>query len=437
MKTLVDLVKSAVCLGLLIAVCYGSVTACSQRQIKPDHVFAAPSSAPSDSIPSIYFLLRRESSRQDQSGGTVQIWEVSTDPAISWPLSEFPIRYPISALPAQELAILEHNSPTDPETDPFDGAYLNYGIGDLELSPDRQMLAWVDGAGWCPNTTCYGFQRILTWDLTNGESRILFELPIHIDLRTTQAIGDIAWSPDGRQIGFVQSSNDKGWSRVRVVDANTGQIDDIGEGRAPLTWAPNGESIALVSYSWDNVHIVSRGGNIRAVLEAGWSRVEGIDWSPDGSRIAIAAAVGSDKSTRQHLFIAYSNTWDIAELNTSPNELLNYSQPHWSPGGEMIGVNTRLSGEGLVSGLMVLDPSKGTVEANLELERYYPDWSWSANGTAVLVQLGSSISALPPHTPQGVGVFYWMEENFEQVLLPSDVEDGLDSWQLYLSEPVW
>jgi hypothetical protein len=233
---------------------------------------------------------------RNQPEGVVQVWETSIDGTIGWPLIELPIRYPAVALPAQELAILEHDlCSTEQDHCPVEDVHLVYGLSDLRLSPNKQLLAWGDGASWCPNTRC----------LRHG----LF-----------------------------------------VVDLATG---------------------------------------------------------------------------------------DIAEVEVPANELLDYTQPHWSPDGRLIGVNTRRNGEGFVSGLAIFDPKDQTLRANLTVERHFPEWSWSNTGGVILVRLGSSTSALPPFTPQRIGIFHWMKGTLEQVSLPAHVEAGLDNWQLYLGEAVW
>jgi WD40 repeat protein len=386
----------------------------------------------------IVFMVRDESIVSQQSTGVVQIWKIDVDATVGWPLIELPIRYPVSALPPQESAILEHNlCSVEQDHCSIEDVHLSYGLGDLRLSPNRLLLAWADGASWCPNTECYGFQRLVTWDMTRGESRTLLEIPNHIDLRATQQIGEIVWSPDNGQIGFIQTSNNKGWSRVRVIDVATKQVRDIAEGRAPLTWAPDGERLAFISYSWGDVKVTSRDGTDLVTFDGSWERVEDIDWSPDGSKMAITAVESYRQIARHSLFIADLATGDIAQVEILADELLDYTQPHWAPDGRLIGVNIRRRGEKGVSGLVIFDSEDETVKACLNVERYHPEWSWSDTGDAALVRLGSPNPAIPPAIPQRIGVFYWANDVLEQVSLPADVELGLDRWQLYLGEPAW
>ena len=423
---------------LIVVLSSCSCVATLSYPMEPVRTSPLPTYAPLNQKTPIFFMVRNESIVDQQSTGVVQIWQTSVDATVSRLLIELPIRYPVSALPPQESAILEYNLDLVERNHCFtEEIHPSYGLGNLRLSPNKLLLAWTDGASWCPNTECYGFQRLITWDVTRGENQTLLEIPNHIDLRATQQIGSIAWSPDSRQIGFIQASNNSGWSRVRVIDIATNQVRDIAEGRAPLVWSPDGERLAFISYSWGSVKVTSRDGADLATFDGDWERVEGVDWSPDGSKMVITAAISNRQTGGHSLFIADLATGDISKVEILAGELLDYTQPHWSPDGRLIGVNTRRNGEGFVSGLVIFDPEDQTIRANLTVERHFPEWSWSNAGSAILVRLGSSTSALPPFTPQGIGIFYWTTGRLEQVSLPAYVEAGLDNWQLYLGDAVW
>lgn len=401
------------------------------RQTEHDFVTSTPTYEPLAPGTPIFFAVRAED--------TVQVWKTSVDGTTQDILLELPIRYPVSTLPAQELAILRQNHcPAEQNGCFVEDLYLDYGMGSLRLSPDKQLLAWGDGASWCPNTGCYGFQRLVLWDMVRANSQTLLEIPSHIDLRTAQGIGQIAWSPDGGRIGFVQSSKGRGWSRVYVVDIETGQIREIGNGDFPLAWAPDGERIAFKSYSPEEhemtVKVVSGDGTTLTTLSSNWNMVNGIDWSPNGSKVAISAVVDYQEH-RFSVFIADSVTGDVAEIEIATDELLSYEQPRWSPDGRVMGANTRPSWYDLVNGLAIFDPQSGTVHANLTLQRANPEWSWFSTGNAILVRLGGDTQ--PHFTPQALGIFYWMKGTLEQVSLSPLLEPGIKKRQLYLGEPIW
>ena len=167
MPKFAETVRSTV-LAILAVVFTGcSHTITPLQQAEQSHVPTMPTHELLSPETSIFFMVRDESMVRNQPEGVVQIWETTVDGTVGWPLIELPIRYPVTALPPQELAILEHNlCSAAQERRPVEDIYLAYGLGDLRLSPDKQVLAWGDGASWCPNTRCYGFQRLVIWNVT-------------------------------------------------------------------------------------------------------------------------------------------------------------------------------------------------------------------------------------------------------------------------------
>ncbi len=441
--------RPAILLMLLMVLTCCTYIVASSQQVQQDRASVTPTYEVLNPTTPIFFIIRDEFVIRDEIvlhdepveynrfEGIVQVWKITVDGVGGWAMVELPIPYPVSALPSQELAILEHKfCPSRQDHCFVDDIHLAYGLNNLRLSPNKQSLAWVDGALWCPSTSCYGFQRLVLWNVTRGESQTLLEIPNHIDLRTAQGIGGISWSPDSNHLGFVQSSNDRGWSRVRVIDTETGHINDIGDGRAPIVWGPDGR-IAFISYSWQDVIVALNNGDIIAEFSNNWDLIEGIDWSSDGSKIAVTAVTDDHQTRRYNLFIIDWATGDIAKIDVLTDESLEYTQPHWSPDGRLLGINTRRSEEETVSGLIVFDPKSGAVEANLAVERYSTEWSWSHTGDAILVQLGANRPVLSPSTSQRIGIFYWTTGTLDQVPLRPDLATGLDEGRLYMKEPVW
>ncbi len=382
----------------------------------------------------IFFTVRNEAEH------VVEIWQTSADATVQWQLLTLPIRYPVSALPAQELAALNHNHCANQQDDcPTE---LIYSLNNLALSPNKQFLSWIDGASWCPNTTCYGFERLMVWDLSKGDLQTLLEIPFHIDLRSTQAIVESTWSPDSREIGLVISSHEYGWSLVRTVDVETKQVRDISEGMAPIAWSPNGDRLAVTIRTTDRdwaVKVVTNDGETLTTFAANWKRVMGVDWSPDASKLAITALVeqqlNGDSLINSGLFIVDVNTEEVTRVDLLSGEGLSYSEPHWSPDGRLLGVI--IAGTDHDKSLVIFDPQDRAIEASFAPKLAFNEWLWSRTGDAILVLVGGDLVDSVPFPPARIGVFYWQDDSFEIISLPSQLEKKVKEWTAYLDNLTW
>ena len=384
-----------------------------------------------------YFTVRDDVDR------VVEIWQTSVDARNQWQLHTVPIKYPISTLPAQELAILSHDYCVNPQNSCPDK--LIYGLGNLMLSPNKKMLTWIDGASWCPNTSCYGFEKMMVWDLLKGDVEILLEIPFHIDLETTQTIIASAWAPDSKQIAFVLRSHERGWSLVRVVDIETKQIQDITEGLAPIAWSPDGERMAVTirgstgqNWSW-GVKIVGIDGEILATFMLNGERVTSIDWSPDGSKLAltvlVSQQVNDENTVKSDLLIIDLTTAEIERINLFSDEISNYSEPHWSPNGDLLGVNVTRTGSD--KELIILDTKDWSINSSFSPNLAFDKWSWSNAGDAILVLVGGDLVNITPFPPAQIGIFYLQDNHFEILSLPSQLEERIEDWTAFVGNLTW
>lgn len=208
----------------------------------------------------------------------IELWKIGPDEINGLPIMRFPSHYPLLSLPPQELASLNHNI-CDKNGEICSQANLSYAINEVQLSPDGYILAWLDATIWCPNTGCYGFQRIVYYDIETGLLQTLLEKPIHVDLNETQEIASIQWSPDNREISFVIRNARDGWSYVNVINLHTAQVSNLGEGMAPVVWSSSGGSMAFpvwVSPEEQAIKIVSTTGEESFLLNGGWNSVSGL-----------------------------------------------------------------------------------------------------------------------------------------------------------------
>jgi WD40 repeat protein len=147
----------------------------------------------------------------------------------------------------------------------YDGKWLAYDI--VGCSPRAGL--WVQSARGGP-------RRLTTWDCRSS-----FAEPW-------------AWSPSEAQLGTMRAST--GGHALTLLDPSTGRETDLGDvvGDASnlinLAWAPDGNRIAYGTVRGGTVYSVDveSGDHSLLVRLPGYTgSIDGIDWSPDGTHLAI------------------------------------------------------------------------------------------------------------------------------------------------------
>jgi TolB protein len=146
-----------------------------------------------------------------------------------------------------------------------------------------------------------------------------------------------SWSPDGSHILFGSNGRPP---KIRVMNSDGTNLQDIGGGQSPARWSPDGSRIAFVSAEQDHSNIVvmnSDGTNVK-VLTGGTGRSLRPSWSPDGSRIAFQTVSDDD------IFLEVVNVDGTHRAKLASNLLFEMDravEPSWSPDGSRI-VFTRM-----------------------------------------------------------------------------------------------
>jgi dipeptidyl aminopeptidase/acylaminoacyl peptidase len=150
--------------------------------------------------------------------------------------------------------------------------------------------------------------RVAAFTQEAAGARQLFTLPLRGGPATQvtaseKNVSDPRWSPDGRRLAFVRDG------AIAVVDADGSRLVTLGHhpaGESMPRWSPDGRRIAFISRrrGWAQVWVVDapvpRRGRPAAtpkpdtpvVITPAGLDVDEYAWSPDGTRLAIAAERG-------------------------------------------------------------------------------------------------------------------------------------------------
>lgn len=150
------------------------------------------------------------------------------------------------------------------------------------------------------------------------------------------------WSPDGKQIAFMEASVEKRY-RLAIVPSARGEITypvPGRDGQGVPTWSPDGTKIAFGEPMWRHpptqmaLHVYDFGSRLLSTLP-GSSGLWTARWSPDGRYIAALRVDPSDISPELRLFDVARQTWQ------SLVRLDRINEPTWSRDGKYIYFDTQ------------------------------------------------------------------------------------------------
>src|ERR1700675_2978348 len=242
------------------------------------------------------------------------------------------------------------------------------------ISPDGKKVAWVEDVltkrGVSTGDTVIYFSEVAR---KNPPKRISAGLADAL-----HAESSIAWSPAGKKLAFLSDAAKAGQLQLYVIEAAgppgpARKITQVKGFLATPGWSPDGKTIAVLftenatRAAGPLVAEHPETGEIKdaffeqrlALVDVATTKLRQIspadtyvyeyDWSPDGLRFAVTAALGNG-----------DNNWYIAELFTLDAATgliksiykppLQIANPPWSPDGQRIA---------FIGGLMSDEPSVG------------------------------------------------------------------------------
>lgn len=187
------------------------------------------------------------------------------------------------------------------------------------------------------------------------------------------------WTPDGRSIAFfVRSPYGLTESSIAVVDVASGNLatlatfpvtsicDNYNPAPCQHAFAMSPIEARILFATWDpqtkidTLRVLdARGGTVTGSATWEGSRIDWLSWSPDGSRLALAAecrvwTMDPDGTDRRLVH-------DFEDCLTSARGM-------WSPDGRQLGAVVAATNEPLASGrLVVLNVGDGSIAATTEI----------------------------------------------------------------------
>jgi dipeptidyl aminopeptidase/acylaminoacyl peptidase len=208
------------------------------------------------------------------------------------------------------------------------------------------------------------------------------------------AVGEVAWSPDGRQLAFTAEVDpprflvgpvppvDAGVKRPKTGTAAAEPPSPLARRITRTDWRWDGEGH---QDRWSHLFVVDarRGAPPRQVTSGDWG-VADICWSPDGRTIAFAADRTPTADVRPRATVWAVTVGDGRDGASEPREVLAAggfaNHPAYSPGGRWLAAIGVLDSDPLddVSPTIVVGPADGSAAPWVvapELDRPIGNWA--------------------------------------------------------------
>jgi Tol biopolymer transport system component len=159
---------------------------------------------------------------------------------------------------------------------------------------------------------------------------------------------DVAWSPDSRSLAFVHIV--RGIHQLNILNLQNNHLQTLFQDQYDIgspTWHPNGREIAfLQSTHVGGVTVIDVSNGTTSAFEVNETiSLNGIEWSPDGQKIAL--------SGEGALFVANDLNSEFQAFDVSFTIVTDFS---WSINGSQIAFGDSFSG------FYILDIASGRVQ---------------------------------------------------------------------------
>src|SRR5256712_4594678 len=209
-------------------------------------------------------------------------------------------------------------------------------------------------------------------------------------LYMTRAVGNTAWSPDGKTIAFV--TNITGRNTIWIVAVEGGwpmQLTVSDQRQTALAWSPDGKWIAYQSdydgdEQWDIFLVSPKTGQVVNITKTREIAEENPAWSPDGRYLAYMVKPKTSSVYEIDVFDTVMRTTKHLTSGT-PKDKMNVN-PVWTKDSKFI-VYTQQQAKGTDSNIFIAElmSGKSTLLTPHQGEQLYSGNDISADGKSVLV----------------------------------------------------
>jgi dipeptidyl aminopeptidase/acylaminoacyl peptidase len=309
--------------------------------------------------------------------------------------------------------------PSSPADEALKTLFRTRRFEQAAISPDGKKVAWVETV-IAKNGAPTGDTTIFVAETSGNPA------PKRIAAGAYDAVhaeGNVAWSPDSKQIAFLSDAEKRGQLQLYVTGATGGTARKLTSVKGFLQvpgWSPNGKSIAVLFtenltktagplvaeehptgeikdafYEQRLAVIELASGKLRQISPAD-SYVYEYDWSPDGKRFVVSSALGNGDN---NWWIAEMSTLDVTSglMKSIYKPKTQIAQPQWSPDGSKIAfIEGLMSDEGLTGGdIYSISATGGDPENLTPNSKSSPSWfTWTKQGKILLAEYAGGDSAI-------------------------------------------
>ena len=250
-----------------------------------------------------------------------------------------------------------------------------------------------------PTPTSRSEGRIAFWSDRGGKGGIYLMQPDGTGITRLISVHsvDLACLPDGKHVGFVDSSPDGNGYDIRVVSVDNAEetrltgIAGLGSW-TPLSWSPDGKRIAFSTlqilrdsegsaYFSGGVVVMDSDGSNPTLVREGASEPS---WSPDGSQIAFVWNTFDDSAWRKGSGIMGPDGTLIKALEGDGLTGMSAYLPSWSPDGMRLAFGANGSPGGGDLGIYAINVRDGQTLRLSDGSDHDPHWS--LDGTRLVFQ---------------------------------------------------